>query len=202
MIGATTEHGVVMSLPWRLRETNVTLIDGRPRLSSDRVAFGSVLFALAVLQFLLCAHTFRSRSFSHPRTAQHRPRLPSVPDFARTRTRESGKVDRLRPVFAAGYLGGIGLDPSARLPALLAYVLQQWLLPAQSYKLYVFAASILGPVCVPFAVRLLHLSTRTALIAAALGVCLFWASAFRWYHTAGLVSFVLASYLACRTSRW
>ena len=173
------------------------LLNNRRRLSSDSVAFGGVVFGVAVLQFLLCAYTFPLSELLSTRellNIDHAYHLYQI-SLALELTNQ-GRSIGYDPSFAAGYLGGIAFDPSARFPALLASALQQWLSPVQSYKLYVFTASILGPVCVPLAARVLNLSNRVAMTATGLGLCLWWASAFRWYHTAGMVSFVLGSYLA------
>ena len=108
---------------------------------------------------------------------------------------KTGNINGYDPFFAAGYLGGLGFDSSAKVPALLAVIFNTWLCEARVYKFYVFISGILGPVCVPIAMRLLKLNVRTSIIASIFGVILWWASAFRWYHTLGMVSFVMISYI-------
>jgi len=100
------------------------------------------------------------------------------------------------PFFAAGYIGGVTFNASAKFPALLCVVFSPRLNDIVTYKLYVFAAGLLGPVCVPLAARWLRLSAGATLAATALGILAWWITALRWFDTAGLVSFVFACYLA------
>ena len=100
------------------------------------------------------------------------------------------------PFFAAGYVGGIPLNASAKLPAVLALMLAPWVSEIIVYKLFVFISAIVSVACVPAASQLLQLSLRATVIASSFGIFLWWASAFHWYYTAGLTSFVLAAYLA------
>ena len=106
-----------------------------------------------------------------------------------------GQVVGYDPYFAAGFVDGVGFNVSAKVPALLA-VLFPWLSTIVAYKAYVFVAAVLAPACVPLAARWLGLSVKVASVAAIFGVLLWWLTALRWYHTAGLVSFVLAAYVA------
>jgi hypothetical protein len=100
------------------------------------------------------------------------------------------------PYFGAGYLGGINVNASAKLPAALAVLFSPWLSSVVVYKLYVFAAAVLAPAAMPLAMHWLRLSRRAALAATAFALLVWWLSATRWYHTAGMVSFVFCSYLA------
>lgn len=108
----------------------------------------------------------------------------------------SGRLAGYDPTFAAGHVGGVILNASAKVPALLSVLLKEQLSAAQVYKLYVFLAALLGPLCVPWACRILRLEMCATIIATLLGFLLWWVSAFRWYHTAGMVGFVFASYLS------
>jgi hypothetical protein len=100
------------------------------------------------------------------------------------------------PFFAAGYVGGVTFNASAKIPAALCIMLSPWLSTAVTYKLYVFAAAVFGPACVPLAARWLNLSWTVSLVATVFAVVLWWCSALRYLHTAGLVSFVFATHLA------
>ena len=107
-----------------------------------------------------------------------------------------GRLTGYDPYFAAGHLTGVTLNASAKVPALLAVVFGGLFPETQIYKLYVFAAAVVAPSLVPIAAGLTGIGGRSTWIATALGLCAWWASAFRWYHTAGMVSFVFACYLA------
>jgi hypothetical protein len=108
----------------------------------------------------------------------------------------AGHVVGYDPYFAAGYLGGVNINASAKLPALLSVLLSPWLSSVVVYKLYVFAAAVLAPACIPFAARWLHLPGRAGFAATIFGLLVWWLSVMRWYHTAGMVGFVFSSYLA------
>ncbi|MFZ0692621.1 MAG: hypothetical protein WAN51_00455, partial [Alphaproteobacteria bacterium] len=108
----------------------------------------------------------------------------------------AGRVVGYDPYFAAGYWGGVNINASAKFPALLSILLSPRLSSVVVYKLYVFAAAVLAPACIPFAARWLRLSVRAGLAATIFGVLVWWLSAMRWYHTVGMASFVFTSYLA------
>src|SRR5690349_21754948 len=61
------------------------------------------------------------------------------------------------PFFAAGYVGGIPHNASAKLPAVLSFMSGSWFSEIVAYKLFVFISAILCVVCVPVASRLLQL---------------------------------------------
>lgn len=100
------------------------------------------------------------------------------------------------PYFGAGYLAGPAMDLSGHLPAFLAAHLNGWWDELVIYKIYVFVAALLGPGFLALGAIALRLHPRVIVIASAFGLILWWASVFRWYHTAGMVSFVAASYLS------
>ncbi|MGZ8217998.1 hypothetical protein [Methylomagnum sp.] len=100
------------------------------------------------------------------------------------------------PFFGAGYRAGGNMDPSANLLASLAIYLRPWWDAFSLYKGYVFVMAVLGPLCVPLAAGLMRLSVAVVALASGLGVMLWWASYSHWYHTAGMVAYVAASYMA------
>ncbi|MEL7449496.1 MAG: hypothetical protein AAFN78_09820, partial [Pseudomonadota bacterium] len=65
----------------------------------------------------------------------------------------------------------------------------------QVWKLYVFLASCLAALSVPLALSVMQRSRRAIAVAGLFALLLWWISIFRWYHTAGMVSYVLAAYL-------
>lgn len=98
------------------------------------------------------------------------------------------------PWFAAGHVGGVNYNASAKAPALLAALLPSLIGPVSAYKLYVFLSGMVAPGFVLLTMRLLKADAVTTAAAMVLAVLLWWISALRWYHTAGMVAFVAASY--------
>lgn len=109
---------------------------------------------------------------------------------------EAGKVLGYDPFLAAGSIGGIQDNPAAKIPTFLAIVLNPWFSAMTIWKVYSFGAAFVGPLSIPLAFRWLRLDGRVILLGSLLGLILWWASMFRWFHTQGLVSFVLVAYLA------
>ena len=107
-----------------------------------------------------------------------------------------GNLTGYDPFFSAGHTAGVTMNASAKVPALLAAAFGELFAEAQIYKVYVFTAAALAPAFMPIAAGLSGLDRQSTLIATTLGLFAWWASGFRWYHTAGMVSFVLACYLA------
>ena len=153
--------------------------------------------ATLAIQFMLAAWTFPLNDVLSTKplltidAAYHWYQMNVAMDLA-----VQGHLTGYDPMFAAGHIGGVVMNPSGKVPALLAVLLREVLTVEQSYKLFVFGASLFGPLCVPWACRIWRLGLNTSLLASALGLLLWWVSAFRWYHTAGMVSFVCASYVA------
>lgn len=112
-----------------------------------------------------------------------------------------GRVIGYDPWFAAGHVGGVNFNISAKLPALMAALLPAAGI-AQVYKLYVALGAMLGPGMVLLGVRRLRLGGGVAAMATVLGVLSWWVTQLHWYHTAGMVSFVLGSYLAIAVVAW
>jgi len=106
------------------------------------------------------------------------------------------------PYFNAGTMAGIAANSAAKVPAGLAFVMQAWLDPIVAWKLYVFASSLLACLCVPVALILLRTPLTGIVSGGIFALLLWWVSVFRWYHTAGMASFVLAAYLALPFVGW
>lgn len=107
-----------------------------------------------------------------------------------------GQLSGYDPFFAAGYLGGVTFNASAKGPALLAWLLGGAATELQSYKLYVFAVSVLGPAAPVWAARAVRATAPQGWCCAGLSIAMWWASPLHWYQTAGLVSFVFVSCVA------
>lgn len=121
----------------------------------------------------------------------HWYKLEVARGFART-----WHVMGYEPFFGGGYLGGINMNAALKFPAAMSVLLSPWLSSIVAYKLYVFVVAVLGPACVPIAMRWLRASTPATVAATVFGLLIWWISANRWYHTAGMNSFVFCSYLA------
>lgn len=100
------------------------------------------------------------------------------------------------PYFAAGYQGGVTFNASAKVPALLACALGTPAAVAPVYKVFSFTMGVLAPAGLVLAARLLGLSRAVGWVVAAMAVLLWWTGPIRWYHTAGLVSWVASAFLA------
>ena len=109
---------------------------------------------------------------------------------------DTGALIGYDPTFAAGYPGGILYNWSAKLPWLLAAGSHGLVDDIVLYKVYVFLCGVLGPVCIPLAVRRLGASVSSMALGAALAIILWWASWFHWMFTEGMMSFVTGSYLS------
>ena len=100
------------------------------------------------------------------------------------------------PFFNAGYVGGLTWNGSARLAALIAVLLGPRITEAVAYKIFAFGAALAAPAGVPLAAKWFGATRTVTWIAGILSLPLWWVSMFRWYHTAGMNSFVLASFVA------
>lgn len=159
-------------------------------------SFTVVVAAAAAVQFLLVSITFPlSELFSdtpliYIDNGFHWYNLTLAANLY-----QAGTMSGYDPFFAAGTLGGIVQDPSGNVPKILAILLYSFLSEMQVWKLFVFTSAIIGPLAVPIALRWLSLDLRSILVGTCFGIMLWWVSLFRWYHTAGMVSFVLAAFL-------
>lgn len=156
----------------------------------------ALLCATAMLQTLLLSLVFPlSQLFSelpllYIDAPVHWYRLVTAVNLA-----EQGNLIGYDPFFAAGTRVGIVANPAGKVAAIAAVLAQGFASEAVVWKLYSFIASIVAALCVPIALRMLG-AGRVAIIAGTiLGLMLWWVSMFRWFHTAGLVSFVLVAYL-------
>ena len=168
-----------------------------PLIQRERQNYAGVLALTLLLQLFLVSWTFPVRELLtqtplfHIDGAYHWLQMHVARDLA-----EQGRLTGYDPYFAAGNVGGVTLNASAKVPSLLFFLLGGYLSAEQTYKLFVFVASVLGPAMVPLAARIAKADSRATWVAAGLALCAWWATAFRWYHTAGMVSFVLACFLA------
>lgn len=109
---------------------------------------------------------------------------------------EGGSVVGYDPRFAAGYLGGVPFNPSAKFPALIHILFSEALSQEQAYKLYLAGASLVAVMSIPLAARWLGCARSVIVWASIFGLLFWWVSAVRWFYTVGMVAFVLSGYLA------
>lgn len=113
-----------------------------------------------------------------------------------------GRWSGYDPFFAAGYAGGLSSNLSARAALLFAYLLPASVSTASVYAVYVATCSLLAPLSLWGLARVLKWPWPRGLFAILLGMALWWVGVAHWYHTAGMVSFVLACYVAPWYAAW
>lgn len=113
-----------------------------------------------------------------------------------------GQLVGYDPMLAGGHLGGANENLSAKVPVLLAAALPASLAPGLVYTVYVLACALAAPLAVVLLAGLLRWPWRHAALAAALGLAFWWIGALRWFHTAGMASFVLCCYAALPYAVW
>ncbi len=106
------------------------------------------------------------------------------------------------PFFGAGHLAGLSSNVSARLTLLVAAFLPATVSTETVYAVYVVVCSLIAPLAIWALGQLLGWSKWHKILALVIGLLLWWVGVFRWYHTAGMVSFVCASYVAPVYAVW
>jgi len=115
--------------------------------------------------------------------------------FAAVNLAETNNLIGYDPFFGAGVPVGMDQNPAAKVPTLIA-ILFPFISPIIAWKLYIFVSAVIAPICLPITAKLFKLDTGTQIFASIFGILIWWVSMFHWFHTAGLVSFVLASFLS------
>lgn len=106
------------------------------------------------------------------------------------------------PFFGAGQLRGLTYSSSAKLQAFLACAWPGPHAAAVTYKLSSFVLSLLAMVALPLTCAVWRLPAAVSTVATLFGFVLWWATPLRWFHTAGMVSFVTAAFLSLPYSAW
>lgn len=160
------------------------------------VAVMLLQFGLLVLTFPL-SEVFGRAPLFHIDHPYHLYQL----EQGRTLLRQ-GLLTGYDPYFGAGYLGGVTSNASSRLPVLVSALLPDTVSTEALYKVYVFACALLAPLAVIGMGRALRWPLLHTLVAAVIGVLLFWVGELRWYFMAGMVSYVLACYVGLAYGAW
>lgn len=115
---------------------------------------------------------------------------------------EYGNFVGYDPFFGGGNLGGVTYNASAKLPILLSLLIPASVPTETLYSYYVFACALIAPAAIVLLGHLLRWTAAQTIIAGLVGLLFWWIGAFRWYHTAGMVSFVCACYISLPYAVW
>ncbi len=162
-----------------------------------------LLAGFLVLQFFLVSATFplsalwSDTPLFYIDNAAHWYRITFAHNIS-----SAGLLTGYDPYFNAGTMAGIVANPAAKVPAMMAVMMGSWLNEIQVWKLYVFLGALVAGLCIPIAMVQLRMSMTAVISGGVFALLLWWVSMFRWYHTAGMSSFVLAAYLALPYVGW
>jgi len=106
------------------------------------------------------------------------------------------KIIGYDPYFEAGYIGGITTNLSAMSQAAFAWLTAGVLTTTQAYKLYVVLVSLMAPLFIVFAGRASGLIKLDLWLTGMLSLLMWWASAIRWYFSAGMTASTLAGFFS------
>eukprot|EP01034_Spumella_vulgaris_P029016 gene29016-35990_t len=115
---------------------------------------------------------------------------------------KQGRLVGYDTALAGGRLAGVNENLSARGAVMLAAVLPSSLPAGLVYTLYVLICALCGPLAVAVLAGVLRWPARTAALASMLGLVFWWVGALRWYHSAGMVSFVFCCYMGLPYAAW
>jgi hypothetical protein len=166
------------------------------RAMCPKVTFSIILGLTILIQFSLLAlsfplkEVFTEKPLFYSDAGYHWYQMKLATDLATT-----SNIVGYDPYFNAGYAGGFTYDPSSRGAMILGILLHRWLDEVVTYKLFAFVSALIAPACVTLALWLLEYDSVMIGVGTILGLFLWWTSLFRWYHTSGMVSFVLCAYL-------
>ena len=106
------------------------------------------------------------------------------------------------PFFGAGDLAGLNSNVSARFALVIAAFMPASLPITSVYAVYVLICSLVAPISIWGLGQVLRWSLWHKIFALVIGFLLWWVGVFHWYHTAGMVSFVCACYVAPLYAAW
>jgi hypothetical protein len=153
------------------------------------------ILGIGLLQAILVSLAFpitellTERPILHIDAAYHWYQMAMARAFA-----DGGVLVGYDPYFAAGNIAGVIPRMSTKLALGLAVVA-----PGVSisvlYKWYVLVGAVLAPSMVALACMVLRLRIQETTVASFLSLLLWWTSQLRWYHTAGMSSWVFQAYI-------
>lgn len=115
---------------------------------------------------------------------------------------EHGNLVGYDPFFGGGNLGGVPFNASAKLPVLISLLVPDSVSTGTLYLSYVFLCALIAPLSIASVGMLLRWPAIQTAVIALIGILFWWIGAFRWYHTAGMVSFVCACFTSIAYSVW
>jgi hypothetical protein len=115
---------------------------------------------------------------------------------------DHGNLVGYDPFFGGGNLGGVTFNASAKLPVLISLLVPDSVSTETLYLFYVFLCALIAPLAIASVGMILRWPAIQTAVAALIGILFWWIGAFRWYHTAGMVSFVCACYTSIVYSVW
>ena len=115
---------------------------------------------------------------------------------------EHGSLVGYDPFFGGGNIGGVTFNASAKLPVLISWLIPNAVSTEFLYTCYVFLCALIAPCSLAGVGVLLRWSVIQTTAVVLLGTLFWWVGSFHWYHTAGMVSFVCASYTSIAYSVW
>jgi hypothetical protein len=111
-----------------------------------------------------------------------------------------GRITGYDPYFNAGYVSGTTSELSTKVQTLAACAVGRVDAVAPLYKVFSFAFGVAGPALLVLGAALLGLETVVLAIVALLSLLAWWTGPVRWFHTAGMASYVAAAFLAIPTA--
>ena len=159
--------------------------------ATNVTTFGVILGLTCALQFFFVAHTFPWSELFGSASLLHIDNPFHEYNVAMGAAVSSIGYD---PFFAAGRTTGFAINHSDRLPAFLASILPSSVTAAEIWKLYTFVVSIIASICLPLTLIILRFERNAIIVGSILGLLLWWTGMFRWFHTAGMVSFVFIAF--------
>ena len=157
----------------------------------------SILWVLVFIQFCLVSTTFpisellSDAPLFYIDGAMHWYRLTLATNLA-----EQGNLIGYDPFFNAGFVQGIHANPAAKIPSFFAILLNSYVDEIVIWKIYSFFIAVSLPIITIWGLHVFGLNKKEIIFGLLLAIVLFWVSRFRWFHTAGLVSYVAVAYLA------
>ncbi len=163
--------------------------------TAQRWAYLLPILGVGVLQAILVSIAFpisellTELPILHIDAAYHWYQMAMARAFA-----ESGTLVGYDPYFAAGNIAGVIPRMSTKVALGLAIIAPDVSITVL-YKWYVIVGAVLAPSVVAMACMVLRLRIQETTVASLLSLLLWWTSQLRWYHTAGMSSWVFQAYL-------
>jgi hypothetical protein len=167
-----------------------------PGRTSKQRAWALVVLTL-LLQFVLQAYFFpldellTAKRLVHIDSVYHQYEMEATAAYC-----GEGRLTGYDPYFGAGSVSGTTPELSTKLQALAACAMGRADAVAPLYKVFSFFLGVLGPALLVVAAALMGLEASAVAIVALLSLLTWWTGPVRWFHTAGMTSYIAAALLA------